>query len=65
MHGHPRLGERSIQESWDLAIGRNQRSLVEFVVCVTPRCLGGKPEEWCGVTRVLLTLPQVTDACQK
>jgi hypothetical protein len=28
--GSRRLGERSIQESWDLAIGRNQRSLVEL-----------------------------------
>lgn len=28
--GARRLGERSIQESWDLAIGRNQRSLVEL-----------------------------------
>jgi hypothetical protein len=28
--GSRRLGERSIQESWDLAIGRNQRSLIEL-----------------------------------
>ncbi|OLT34135.1 hypothetical protein BJF79_33710 [Actinomadura sp. CNU-125] len=28
--GARELGERSIQESWDLAIGRNQRSLVEL-----------------------------------
>ncbi|QKV96455.1 hypothetical protein HUT19_36040 [Streptomyces sp. NA02950] len=28
--GARRLGERSIQESWDLAIGRNQRALVEI-----------------------------------
>ncbi|MEU8828116.1 DUF5682 family protein [Streptomyces sp. NPDC048636] len=28
--GSRRLGERSIQESWDLAIGRNQRALVEL-----------------------------------
>ncbi|GAA2608745.1 DUF5682 family protein [Actinomadura fulvescens] len=28
--GSRRLGERSIQESWDLAIGRNQRSIVEL-----------------------------------
>ncbi|MES4902250.1 MULTISPECIES: hypothetical protein [unclassified Streptomyces] len=28
--GARRLGERSIQESWDLAIGRHQRSLVEL-----------------------------------
>jgi hypothetical protein len=28
--GARRLGERSIQESWDLAIGRNQRALVEL-----------------------------------
>ncbi|KAB2350891.1 DUF5682 family protein [Actinomadura rudentiformis] len=28
--GSRRLGERSIQESWDLAIGRHQRSIVEL-----------------------------------
>ncbi|WP_067481292.1 DUF5682 family protein [Actinomadura hibisca] len=28
--GSRRLGERSIQESWDLAIGRHQRALVEL-----------------------------------
>ncbi|MEV0400576.1 hypothetical protein [Actinoallomurus sp. NPDC050550] len=28
--GARRLGERPIQESWDLAIGRNQRSIVEL-----------------------------------
>ena len=28
--GSRRLGERSIQESWDLAIGRDQRSLIEL-----------------------------------
>ncbi|MEU6036035.1 DUF5682 family protein [Actinomadura sp. NPDC047616] len=28
--GSRRLGERSIQESWDLAIGRNMRSIVEL-----------------------------------
>ncbi|TDC88266.1 hypothetical protein E1285_18615 [Actinomadura sp. 7K507] len=28
--GSRELGERSIQESWDLAIGRNQRALVEL-----------------------------------
>ncbi|MEW2357565.1 hypothetical protein [Spirillospora sp. NPDC029432] len=28
--GSRRLGERSIQESWDLAIGRNMRSVVEL-----------------------------------
>jgi hypothetical protein len=28
--GERRLGERSIQESWDLAIGRNQRALIEL-----------------------------------
>ncbi|WP_242904688.1 DUF5682 family protein [Actinomadura terrae] len=28
--GSRKLGERSIQESWDLAIGRNQRSIVEL-----------------------------------
>ncbi|WP_460368869.1 DUF5682 family protein, partial [Actinocorallia lasiicapitis] len=28
--GSRRLGERSIQESWDLALGRNQRALVEL-----------------------------------
>ncbi|MDX3227898.1 DUF5682 family protein [Streptomyces sp. ME19-01-6] len=28
--GTRRLGERAIQESWDLAIGRNQRSLVQL-----------------------------------
>ncbi|MGP4029646.1 hypothetical protein [Actinomadura sp. 3N407] len=28
--GSRKLGERSIQESWDLAIGRNQRALVEL-----------------------------------
>ncbi|MEO3749892.1 hypothetical protein [Streptomyces sp. B6B3] len=28
--GTRRLGERSIQESWDLALGRNQRALVEL-----------------------------------
>ncbi|GAA4234198.1 hypothetical protein FHR32_002767 [Streptosporangium album] len=28
--GERRLGERSIQESWDLAIGRNQQSIIEL-----------------------------------
>jgi hypothetical protein len=28
--GTRRLGEKSIQESWDLAVGRNQRSLIEL-----------------------------------
>ncbi|MFI6324737.1 DUF5682 family protein [Nonomuraea sp. NPDC050556] len=28
--GSRRLGERSIQESWDLAIGRHQRSIIEL-----------------------------------
>ncbi|MEV0644121.1 DUF5682 family protein [Phytomonospora sp. NPDC050363] len=28
--GARKLGERSIQESWDLAIGRNQRALIEL-----------------------------------
>ncbi|MFG1759442.1 DUF5682 family protein [Micromonospora echinofusca] len=28
--GERRLGQRSIQESWDLALGRNQRSLIEL-----------------------------------
>ncbi len=28
--GERRLGERSIQESWDLAIGRHQRSIIEL-----------------------------------
>ncbi|MFG1779756.1 hypothetical protein ACGFIG_25420 [Micromonospora sp. NPDC049048] len=28
--GERRLGHRSIQESWDLALGRNQRSLIEL-----------------------------------
>lgn len=28
--GERRLGERSIQESWDLAIGRHQRSVIEL-----------------------------------
>jgi hypothetical protein len=28
--GERRLGERSIQESWDLAIGRHQRALIEL-----------------------------------
>lgn len=28
--GSRRLGERSIQESWDLAIGRNQRAIIEL-----------------------------------
>jgi hypothetical protein len=28
--GERRLGERSIQESWDLTIGKNQRSLIEL-----------------------------------
>ena len=28
--GARKLGERSVQESWDLAIGRNQRALVEL-----------------------------------
>lgn len=28
--GERRLGERSIQESWDIALGRNQRALIEL-----------------------------------
>ncbi|MEU6077612.1 hypothetical protein [Micromonospora sp. NPDC047074] len=28
--GERRLGQRSIQESWDLALGRNQRALIEL-----------------------------------
>ncbi|MGA8115197.1 MAG: DUF5682 family protein, partial [Actinocatenispora sp.] len=28
--GERRLGERSVQESWDLAIGRHQRSIIEL-----------------------------------
>jgi hypothetical protein len=28
--GERRLGERSVQESWDLALGRNQRALIEL-----------------------------------
>src|SRR5690606_1301982 len=28
--GERRLGERSIQESWDVAIGRHQRSIIEL-----------------------------------
>ncbi|MEO3868572.1 DUF5682 family protein [Nonomuraea sp. B12E4] len=28
--GERRLGERSIQESWDLALGRNQRAIIEL-----------------------------------